>query len=75
MLAGESRCTRRDWRAIVAACPRKAFSSFERDTPPAECDFERGGATQSRERFVDLYANHRNGGNAYGKCVSPKAHG
>ena len=51
------------------------FSSFGRNTPSAECDFERGSATQSRERFVDLYANNRNGDNAYGKCVSQKARG
>ena len=51
------------------------FSSFERNTPSAECDFERGSAAQSRERFVDLYANNRNGDNAFGKCVSQKARG
>ena len=51
------------------------FSSFERNTPSAECDFERGSAAQSREHFVDQYANNRNGDNAFGKCVSQKARG
>ena len=51
------------------------FSSFERNTPSAECEFERGRAAQSREYFVDRYASNRNGGNAFGKCVSQKARG
>ena len=51
------------------------FGSFERNTPSAECDFERGSAAQSRERFEDQYADNRNGDNAFGKCVSQKARG
>ena len=51
------------------------FSSFERNTPSAECDFERGSAAQSLARFEDQYAANHHGSNAFGKCVSQKARG
>ena len=51
------------------------FGSFERDTPSAECDFERGSAAQSRARFEDQYAANHNGRSAFGQCVSQKARG
>ena len=51
------------------------FGSFKRNTPSAECDFERGSAAQSRARFEDQYAANHNGRNAFGQCVSQKSGG
>jgi hypothetical protein len=51
------------------------FGSFKRNTPAAECDFERGSAAQSLAYFEDQYAANHNGRNAYGQCVSQKARG
>ena len=51
------------------------FDSFKRNTPSAECDFERGSAAPSRARFEDQYANNHNGHNAFGQCVSQKTRG
>jgi hypothetical protein len=51
------------------------FSSFERNTPSAECDFERGSAAQSRAHFEDQYDANHNGRNAFGQCVSQKSRG
>ena len=52
----------------IAGDTAVAFSSFERDTPAAECDFERGSAAKSREAFQDRYAT-------FGQCVAQKARG
>jgi hypothetical protein len=51
------------------------FSSWKRDTPSAECDFERGDAAASLAHFEDQYAANHNGRNAFGKCVSQKSRG
>jgi hypothetical protein len=51
------------------------FGSFVRNTPAAECDFERGSAAQSRAAFEDQYATNHNGDDAFGQCVSRKARG
>jgi hypothetical protein len=51
------------------------FSSFGRNTPSAECDFERGSAAASLAYFEDQYAANHNGRNAFGQCVSQKARG
>ena len=39
-----------------------------------ECDDERGETTDSREAFKQLYGTNANKSNAFGKCVSKKAH-
>jgi hypothetical protein len=49
------------------------FSSFQRNTPAAECDFERGSAVQSRAAFEDQYATNHNSRNTFGQCVFQKA--
>ena len=51
------------------------FSSWQRNTPAAECDFERGSAAASLAYFEDQYAANHNARNAYGKCVSQKSRG
>ena len=51
------------------------FSSWQRNTPAAECDFERGSAAVSLAYFEDQYAANHNARNAYGKCVSQKSRG
>jgi len=51
------------------------FGSFERNTPAAKCDFERGSAAPSRAAFEDQYATNHNGRNTFGQCVFQKARG
>jgi hypothetical protein len=52
-----------------------AHNALRRNTPAAECDFERGSAAQSLAYFEGQYAANGNGRNAYGTCVSQKARG
>jgi hypothetical protein len=39
-----------------------------------ECDAERGETAESKQAFQDKYGKNKNDRNAFGKCVSGKAH-
>jgi hypothetical protein len=51
-----------------------AEAAEERKNAAEECDEERGETAQSRKAFEDKYGTNANKRNAFGKCVSQKAH-